>query len=451
MNTALVLMLLGGCHRPVTAIEAFEPGWQSAAVAPDPELDRWLDDRAALDPRPIASQGATDRPTLEAPELRRLILQRHPDIAVAQAELSRAKAHLTASGAWPNPEIEARYLVQGDAMGELEASIDLTLPISGRIAASRRAASIELTMAQQALETTRHRALLELDLLLAQLAHRRHHLALATELSDSSHQLAELVQHRQAAALADPLEVTIVLAEAARDTGARARAEAELAAIEGIIYSLCGLEPGRGALHPPSPQHLHLAESREALLDAAVRTRADWVQARLDLERAEWAARAASRARIPEPGVGPAVVGDPKAPSLGVRFSMPIPVLAPGGALYREALAERDAAHQRLVAVSREGPREIDSLLAELEGLEGALHAVAGASLGSARQAARLAQDRYEAGQLDLLHLQSARRAWADIESETIDILLDIQRTQLGLERAVGRPLQLTPPTPETQ
>ncbi len=451
LYAALLSLGMSACHRPVTAPEAFEPGWMSAEATPDPALEQWIDDRAGRDDRPIASAGDTDRPSLEAPALRRLVLERHPDIAAAHADLDRARAHLTASGAWPNPELEARYLLQGPGEGELEASLALTLPISGRIAAARHAARIELTIAQQALETTRHQVLLELDLLLVQLAHRRHRLALAADLASSSQQLATLVQQRQEAGLVDPLDVTIVLADAARDTGALARAQANLAAVEGQIYSVAGLEPGISSLHPPALLHTHLSEDRQALLDSAVQTRPAWVQARLELDRAEWVARQASRARIPEPSLGPAMVGDPQAPSLGLRVGLPIPILAPGGAAYREALAERDAAHHRLVAASREAPREIDALLAELTGLESALHAMAGASLGSARQAARLARDRYQAGQLDVLHLQSARRAWADIETETIDLLLDIQRVQLELERAVGRPLQLTPSTSEIQ
>ncbi len=445
LRTASLLLLAVGCHRPLTPIEAFEPGWTTAAATPDPETDGWIDDRADLDPRSVASPGDTERATLEAPALRRLVLERHPGIAAAKAELEAAEARATAAGAWDNPEIEGRYLLAGAGQGELEASLGLTLPISGRIAAARNAAAIERDMAAAALEAARHGALVEVDLLLAELAHRRYHLALAQEVAGSSRQLADLVEQRQAAALVDPLDATIVLAEAARDAGGLARAEAELAAIEGLLLSLVGLEPGRVALHPPALEPGHLSEERDTLLEAAIATRPQWIQARLDLERAEWHAREASRARIPEPSLGPAVVGDPRDPSVGLKLGLPIPILAPGGAPYRAAVAERDAAHERLVAASREAPREIDALLAQLEGLERALHAVTNASLGSARQAAQLAQDRYQAGQLDVLHLQSARRAWADIEAETINILLEIRHTQLELELAVGRPLQLTP------
>jgi outer membrane protein TolC len=112
-------------------------------------------------------------------------------------------------------------------------------------------------------------------------------------------------------------------------------------------------------------------------------------------------------------------------------------------------VAERDAAHHRLVAASREAAREIDALMARLEGYQQALDALSDRSLGSARQAARLAKERYESGQIDVLHLQSTRRAWVDIETETLNLQLEIRRTLLDLERAVGRPIALTQPQPE--
>lgn len=445
----ILLATLPACHRAVQPLEHPQDAHQQATSIPDAALEGWIRDHAGGPDRPFASAGDTDRAPLEAPAVRRLVLERHPDIRAAHAELERAEAALRASGAWPNPELEGRMMLQGPAEGEIEAGIGLTLPVSGRIAAARGAARIELSMARVALDAARHEALLEVELLLAELAHQREHVALAEDIATSSQQLAALVQQRRAAALADPLDVTVVLAEAARDGGTLAREQAELAAIEGRLYALMGLAPGDVSIHPPSIGSATITENRDALLDAAASERASWRLARMDLERAEWVAREASRARIPEPSLGPALVGKPEAFSLGLRVGLPLPVLAPGGAAYKAALAERDAAHWRVVAEGRETVREIDALLTELRGLEQALAAMGGTSLASARQAARLAQDRYEAGQMDLLRLQSVRRAWAGIETETLDLLLEIRRAQLDLERAVGRPLLLTPPATE--
>jgi outer membrane protein TolC len=445
----ILLATLPACHQPVQPLERPQDAHQGATAAPDAALELWIRDHAESADRPFASSNDTDRAQLEAPAVRRLVLERHPRVLAAEAEREGAEAELRASGAWPNPELEARMMLQGPAEGGLEAGIGLTLPVSGRIAAARSAARVELSMAQVTLDAARHEALLEVELLLAELAHQRRHVALAEDIASSSQQIAALVQQRQTAALADPLDVTIVLAEAARDTGALAQEQAELASIEGRLYSLMGLEPGTASVQPPSIGGATLAEGREALLEAAASTRASWLLARLDLERAEWKAREASRARIPEPSLGPALVGEPEAFSLGLRVGLPLPVLAPGGAPYKAAVAERDAAHWRLVAEGRETVREIDALLTQHAGLQQALTALSGASLGSARQAAHLARDRYAAGQIDLLHLQSARRAWAAIETENLVLVLEIRHTQLELERAVGRPLLLTTPATE--
>jgi outer membrane protein TolC len=448
--TGLTVAALVGCHRPVQPLERPQDAYQRAVATPDAALETWILARPPDEARPIASAKDSAGAQLEAPAMRRLVLERHPRIMAAQAEIAQAEALRRAAGAWPNPELEARVLLDGPSAGEIEAAIGLTLPVSGRLAAARRAADVDLSMAQVALEAARHEALLEVDDLLVALAHQRRHVALAEELARSSGQLEALVRQRQAASLADPLDVTIVLAEAARDRGSLARERTELAAIEGRLYALMGLEPGSAQLVPPTISRTSLAEDRDALIEAAAGRRTSWLLARLELERAEWAAREAARARIPEPSLGPALVGDPEAFNLGLRVGLPIPLLSPGGAAYRAAVADRDAAHWRLVAEGHEAVREIDALVTELRGLEEALDALSGASLGSARQAARLAQDRYEAGQIDVLHLQSARRAWAAIETETLDLLLDIRHAQLELERAVGRPLTLTLPTPET-
>jgi cobalt-zinc-cadmium efflux system outer membrane protein len=441
--TALAMALILGCHRPIPPERLAEPTPPDAGSRAS-QLQPWLDAWSVVDPRPVASSGASGE-LLEAPALRRLVLERHPAILAARAELAAAEAGVSAAGAWPNPELEGRYLFSGEAEGELEASLTITPPISGRLIAARSAARVERGMAELALESARHDALIQVDELLASLEHHRQHAALAAEVAGSSAQLADLVQQRRAAALADPLEVSIVLAEAARDAAEAAAIQAEREVVRGRLCAMAGLEPERTAFYPPPLEPMRLEEDRASLLAAAAEHSAPWVLARMELERAEWTAREASRARIPEPSLGPAVTGDPEQTSLGLVVAVPIPLLAPGTASYRAARAQRDAAHQRLIAAERETRREIDALLSRLVSLEAALASLTDSSLGSARQAARLARERYGAGQLDVLHLQSAQRAWAGLETDTLDLFLAIRHTQLALERRVGRPLQLTP------
>ncbi len=441
----LVTASLMGCHHSLKQVDLLAPQWQSAAATADPDLDRWLEEQG----RPIPDAPLGDAIQLESGQVRRLVLQRHPSVLAARSGLAAASARVRAAGAWDNPELEGRYLLDGPEQGGLEASLTQTLPISGRTVAARNAARVEKRMAVVGLEAAQREALLEADGLLATLDHQTHHVALAREIADTSEQLIHLVHQRQASALADPLDTALVLADAARDTGSLASEEAELALVEGRLRTLMGLAPGTHTVVPEPLLHAQLDEDPQALLDTASTTRSAWVLAQLDLERAEWAAREASRSRIPEPSIGPAVVGDPESRSLGLSFGIPIPVLAPGGAVYRQALAERDAAHHRLVAESREAIREIESLLAELAGHERALFALTGSTRTSAQQAATLARERYQAGQLDILLMLTAQRAWARLENDRLDLLLAIRLAQLGLERAVGRPIELSPPLPE--
>ena len=295
-----------------------------------------------------------------------------------------------------------------------------------------------------------HGATLEASELLASLSHQRRHAALVREIADTSSQLAALVRQRQATAMADPLDVSLVLADAARDQGTLAASRSRLAFIEGQLQTLMGLAPDSYVIQVPELQHDRLHEGATQLLQDAADTSPAWALARLDLERAEWSAREAARSRIPEPSIGPALLGDPEQPSLGLALGIPIPVLAPGQAAYRATLAERDAAHQRLIAAGREASREVHALLAHLTALEHTLDALGGPTLVSARRTADMARDRYRAGQIDILLMLSAQRAWSELETDHLDALLDIRLTQLALERAVGRPLQLQPPLTET-
>ncbi|MFH1465833.1 MAG: TolC family protein, partial [Pseudomonadota bacterium] len=163
---------------------------------------------------------------------------------------------------------------------------------------------------------------------------------------------------------------------------------------------------------------------------------------------AAWERRAAARAMVPEPRVGPAVAGDPQDLSLGLAVAIPLPLLAPGGAALREARATEHAAQDRLAAISRQAAWEIDEILARSATLEVALLAVTVQSREPTRQAAALARERYAAGQLDVLHLVTLQRDWARLEAEHLDLLLESRRALLDLERAVGRPVRTGPTGP---
>ncbi|MFH1467028.1 MAG: hypothetical protein ABIO70_21775, partial [Pseudomonadota bacterium] len=130
----LAAVLLGGCaaRRPLAG--ASEPAWEAPVAAPDPTLDTWLADHD----RPA---GSTTGTALDADTLRRLVVARHPDVRAAEAELVRAQAHARHAGAWENPELGGRLLLQGPEAPTFEASLTETLPISGRIAAERHAAA----------------------------------------------------------------------------------------------------------------------------------------------------------------------------------------------------------------------------------------------------------------------------------------------------------------------
>ena len=434
---ALASMVIA-CHRPLPPLESGQC-WTAAHAEEDETLAAFV----ASQPRVVARAGQAEVQPADVAQLRRLVLQRHPQVIEAQALVAQARAQRGASGAWPNPELEGRLLLTGPAEGELEGSLGLTLPVSGRLAAGRRAAQLGLDAAELQLESARRQALLDLDGLLAELNHARRTLALHERMAERAAHFSGLARQRLAASMADPLDVSLVLSDAAHAERERIRAQQAEQSLAAQLRQLLGL-PASVSLPLPTPTHQHLAEDVRSLQAAAAQS-SELRQARLALERAEWQLTQAKRERIPEPTGGPALVRDAESSSLGVSLGLPLPLLAPGGAAQRAAEGQRDAAHEQLILTTRAVTAQVSTLHSRLEALHIELHALAEPTLQAAEQAVILAQERYDAGQLDVLRLLSAHRAYAELQAENLDLLLEYTQNLLALEAAVGRPLQTIP------
>ncbi|MFH1845620.1 MAG: TolC family protein [bacterium] len=413
---------LGGCHRPLDSAAMRDPGrFESIAATENTEAA----------PTPAS---------LDTPALRERILTHHPAVQAAAAKVFAAAAEQNTARSLPNPELDGRY-INTDTGGNVEAALLFPLPWSGRLGAAGKVADLDLALARTALRATRLAVLLELEKLLTELAWARHRLDLATELADRSQQYASLAGERRSASMADPLDVSLVLADAARDQRFLARTQETVPRLESRLAFLLGLDAATTDYVISPPELEHRPVPQDTLLALAGRHRDALRLARLVYQRAEWDAARISRSRIPDLAVGPAYIKEGETGNLGVAFSLPLPIFNRGGGEYRAALARRDAAHTALQVEKRALRSEIDLLNSRLGTVQIELEALTGEALSAVEEAFDLARARYNAGQIDVLRLLSAHRAFAELKLEIIDLYLEQHQTWLALEKAVGWPL----------
>ncbi len=437
VTAALAGILAGGCYQPPANLDLQEPTWETIEAGPRADLDTFL----ASYPTRVAAEVRVGQ-TLDVSAMRRLVLTRHPAVLSAQAAVAKAQARRGAAGAWPNPEIDSRALWDDAGDVGVEGALVFALPIGGRLGAARREADIGIELARADLEAAWKGALLELDEALAHVASAQTRLALHENLAERSAQYADLIRERQGTSMADPLDVSLVLADAAQDHRDLIHSRNELHYRESRLRLLLALQPGTdlGAI-PFQPQR-RVTENREHLTAAARARRDSWRRAHLMLQQAEWAAAHASRERIPDLNLGPAIERAGSETSVGVAAGISVPLFSSGGAAFREALARRDAAQVTLQAEARAALTEIDVLLSRVEALEAELGAVSGEAAEAVALAFELAEARYETAQIDVLHLLSAHRAYADLKLEILDLELAHREALLELEAAVGWPPQ---------
>lgn len=425
------------CHRPIAS-----PGgpirYRVGPAPPDRRVQRLLAAYGAETAGPEDTGG----PLLDPPRIRRLAVANHPEVIAARAAVAEAEAALETAGAWPNPELEGRLLLDEGGRPGGEGAFLFMLPLGGRVGARHDRAAAELDRARIDLRRARIEALVEAERLMARLAHARARLTLAQTLAERSSRYTTLARRRQQASMADPLDVTLLQADAARDRRATTRARLACEAAERALRLVLGVAPGETELVPGRLEPVALREDLDGLLDSAASNQPRILMRKLDVMVADRAAAQAAAERLPDLRVGPAFRSEPGALALGVQLGVEIPLWQSGAGPYREALARRAAAldaydltRRELMARVEQAHRRVQAVGAEMDELVGAVSREVATAL-------ELAELRYRAGKLDVLRLLSIRRAHAAVERDHLDLLLRQAEALADLEAAVGRRLR---------
>ena len=430
--------VLAACHRPIVIPDP-APIYESADVVDLSEVETFLTDFGLKEE--VSSDPAGR--LLSSAEVRRLAVTKHPEVVAARYRYDEAAAHLKSSSAWPNPELAGRVVTNPDGALDGEGALLLSLPMGGRIGAAIDEAELKLARIEAQYGSVRKRALSGADRLLLRLALARARLALFERMASLSGKYAELARSRRAASMADPLDVALVLADAARDRGAVKRTEGEVELIERELALFLGIEAETRDFAAPPLQRIRLTESGEALEEASLKHRPDVRVAQLAAMAADREAARVAAERIPDLKLGPAMTSENGEAAVGLSFGIELPLLSRGSGPYAEALARREKARSAYRQSCREAVSDVGDRLVRYRSIDGELASLLTEASGAIEGALSLAEVRYTAGRLDVLRLLSIHRAFTDVRLEFLDLLFRQHETIVDLEEAVGRSVHI--------
>ncbi len=422
--------LFTGCHDPLVSGVMDDPGWSNSPHQVSPrhnnaEIENLI----------------TSADSLDAVTMHRLVLSRHPDVLASEAALDEAAARNKVARRLPNPEIETRLMNIDGQRTTFEGALLFSLPVGGRLGAAGQVSDVELALAEASVRNAHKQAILELGSTLVRLEGARQRQALYENLAARSTEYAQLAKTRLSATISDPLDVSLVLTDAASDQRALTRSREEVMRTDAELRLLIGISDGHQGIMTPQLHASEICTDQDSLIALAQVHSEPLLRARLEYQQSEWQAAMASRQRIPDLRFGPAFDKSPDGTEIGFAIGIPLPIFDSGKAEYKAALAHREAAWAAMEYASREVNSRIAQSLIRLNALDTALDDLLGEVATSAAQAFDLAEGRYHAGQTDVLRLLTAHRTFASVQLEIIDITVARHETLLELESLVGRPL----------
>ncbi len=428
---------LNGCHQRLTDIGTGEITQVLEGSVADTEQERFISTYGLEldDGKPVSNQIIT------CSVMRQLVLQSDPEVISARGELIAKIASEGSAGNWADPELDGRLIINDDGKGEIEGALQFAIPIGGRKRAAGSIAGIETRLARIAYDAACKKAIRDLDDDLIALSWAEEKLAVHSDLARRSTSLANLTRQRQAAAVADPLDVALIIADAAHDRRSVVQSRREVEEIKSLIRMKLALTPGEGDFERPPLTHPGPQLSL-ATITTATSHRDSWLTAEATYQLSEWEAIRCSRERIPDLILGPVVSAGEDETNFGISAGISLPIFSGGRSNYEAALARRDAAMAVLGAERRLMQAELITHLALFESISKELIELEGEPLSASEEAFTLAGERYEAGQIDILLLLSAHRSYSTLKLEILDLHRAEWQALLKLEKTVGLSLR---------
>jgi outer membrane protein, heavy metal efflux system len=405
----------------------------------------------------------------------RLLREHGLDVLAAEAAVQGAEGDLAAARAVPNPIVSGSYgrsFPRGcaDASGAPAPCAAISEPALGAGISDNAALFDALTgkrgLRQDAAAAALAAARLSRDDALRNLEAQLKAQFVSLLLADGALGLAREVAQAQAR--------TLELSRARYDAGAISEADlarietAKLEADQAVDQSRAGLRNAqvavafllgvRGAVPEirAVPEELRssalprglASETRDSLLDRALRTRPDLLAARRQVDRADAALALARRQRIPDVSlsVNYAQQGTtsqavtPPTWTAGISLPLPLFYLRSG----EIARAEADLSAQRLALARSEATAvsDVETAWATLEQGRALVRRMEGGLLDRARTARDLVTIQYQKGAASLLDLLDAQRTFTAVRLEYLQDVAAYWQAIFKLEQATGTALR---------
>lgn len=406
----------------------------------------------------------------------RLVRERGLDVLAAEAAVRGAEGDLAAARAVPNPTLSASYgrsFPRGacvDANGFRETCAPFSEPalsagisdnaalfdsLTGKRGLRRDAAAAALAAAR----LSRDDALRNLE---AQLKDRFVALLLAERTLDFAREVAAAQARTLDLSRARYDAGAISDADLARIETAKLEADQVVdqtrAALRAAQVSVAFLLGARGAVPEfrAMPEELRSsavpkalsAETRESLLDRALRARPDVLAARSQVERADAALALARRQRFPDVSLSVSYAQQGTTneaitpPTWTAGISVPLPLFSlRSGEIAR---AEADLSAQRLALARSEATAvsDVETAWATFEQGRALVRRMEGGLLDRARTARDLVTIQYQKGAASLLDLLDAQRTFTAVQLEYLQDLAAYWQAIFRLEQATGLALR---------
>ncbi|MEI9952891.1 MAG: TolC family protein [Pseudomonadota bacterium] len=375
-------------------------------------------------------------------------------LAAARYEINSARADIIAAGLLPNPRLSlaAGWHIHGEpdsADQEYSVMLSQSLPLWGRLGASKDAARLTASATEQSFAADGWQLLGELRRAYLTLQLRAgHHAVLTAGLSD-----LERVQHvleARTAAGANPAYDRVRLEVERGSLRARiAQAEVAISDAGAELASAIGGTPGAGELVAADALVEPLGENRDAaaLVRWAFEHRQEIAAMHLETGAAEARLRAARRRFIPEPELGlgyshwSGIPGAPAGSSGGgllASASIPLPLFDRGQGTIDRQLEQSRAARVHEQDLKNTVQREVERAARTLQLTTTAYRAFREETLHNAETVRRIAELTYREGRGTILELLDAYSSYLRVEEQALELRGAALFAAVGLEQAIG-------------
>jgi cobalt-zinc-cadmium efflux system outer membrane protein len=391
-------------------------------------------------------------------ELVRRALMANAELSAVRLDIERGRARLRQAGLRPNPTVDFEQTTGRftNSPGERETIIGFALPLELGGKRKRRIdlARVELEAAEAEIADRERRLANEVRVSYAESLAALRELQITEELSNVDVQTARIVETRVTEGDAAPLEQNLLRVEIDRLRARSALVEGRLQAALLRLKSITGTalsEPLRLRDELTAPAFAEPADSIEATVDIALRTRPDLRLARLSEEAARAGLRLARAQATPDvtvfskyttnrsifdnPPIG--VLRD-KDRLLSFGVSISIPVFNRNQGAKAEAELAISQAQRRREFAEQLVRAEVQSAYGRYEAARSAIITYEQGVLERSRQNITAVRGAYQVGAFRVTELLSEQRRFVDSQREFTEALAQYYRALADLQSAIG-------------